>query len=65
MVSHHALLARELPSTRAALVAESRTWVDKEQVHLQRRLLEREVRTLLATILGMVCQLEGYSAMNL
>ena len=65
MVSHHALLARELPSARAALVAESRTWVDKELVHLQRRLLEREVRTLWATVLGMVCQLEGYSVMNL
>ena len=33
-VSHHTLLAWELPSARAALVAEARTWVDKELVHL-------------------------------
>ena len=64
-MSHHALLAFELPSARSALVAESRTWVDKELVHLQRRLLEREVRAMWATVLGMVSQLEGHSAMNL
>ena len=33
-MSHHALLAFEMPSTQPALVAESRTWVDKELVHL-------------------------------
>ena len=64
-MSHHALLAFELPSARSALVAEARTWVDEELVHLQRRLLEREVRALWAMVLGMVCQLEGYSVMNL
>ena len=64
-MSHHALLAFEPPSARAALVAESKTWVDEELVHLQRRLLEREVRTMWAGVLGMVSQLEGHSVMNL